>query len=487
MPERRSIWGRLSNHPRADTALAALLVIVALALRLAFRYSGGFGDANVIHMATGMASGVAHSLPFAETLEYGKNISLGVYAGFRILYPLFFEDASSTVTFLNAVGLMAGSLVYAPLYFLFRSTLPRSAALSAAIVVMLGPVVWENETYFQPVTLALLFFLLAVSCGRRMASTPAGMLWGLAAFLFGLASVLSRAEIVLGVPALLLASVRLGGRRQFLRAVGLTLAIGVTTLVLLLGMGSGVASQGSDLGPYMRSFLTSYIVPASALRNLVWAALGIGIASLASVSWGLIRARPLPSRIQADRASLLMWMGTILLFWIWNPVPLLRHYYLIVPALAWLLGEFIFRHGSARRAILVALLIGATNLMLPELLYGVHAARSQGPPKTPHGTFFSWHARKTGDVVRVREFARETVALVARRHMLEPGVLLKEYRGRGIALHEVRCNWLSDPEARRVVCVELERALTEGVEVILSREAARLLELTAPSSLLSVF
>ncbi len=195
--------------------------------------------------------------------------------------------------------------------------------------------------------------------------------------------------------------------------------------------------------------------------------------------------------------------------------------------MAWLLGEFIFRHGSARRAILVALLIGVANLMLPELLYGVHAAQSQGPPKTPHGTFFSWHARKTGDVVRVREFASETVALVARRQsagsdndvrqlviqmnweqsgyvqyglaaagiqvdlrgaiMLEPGVLLKEYRGRGIALHEVRCNWLSDPEARRVVRVELERALTEGVEVILPREAAQLLELSAPSSLLSVF
>ena len=43
----------------------------------------------------------------------------------------------------------------------------------------------------------------------------------------------------------------------------------------------------------------------------------------------------------------------------------------------------------------------------------------------------------------------------------EPGVLLKEYRGRGIALHEVRCNWLSDPEARRVVRVELDETKTD--------------------------
>jgi hypothetical protein len=190
--------------------------------------------------------------------------------------------------------------------------------------------------------------------------------------------------------------------------------------------------------------------------------------------------------------------------------------------LAWLLGDLLFQQGSPRRAILLAVSIAVLNLALPEALYALDAARSSASPKTPHGTFFSWHAQKTNDVARARQFAQSTVALVARRQaesadgvprrlviqmnwersgyvqyglaaagveidvedagVLEPGVVLKEYTGQGISAREVRCNWLNDPTARDVVRAELRSAKAEGLEVIVAREAAALLELDPEST-----
>jgi len=408
----------------ADWRIVAALMVVTALLRLPFVYDFGVSDPDVAVMAAGMARGLSPDVSFDQSLLYGLYISPGVYLAFAAVYPVVSGDPGGVLPFLNTVGVWAGVLLVAPLFLLFRERFGSQLAAACTLITVTAPLVWESGTDFHPVVPATLFLLLAVLAAGR-SSRPAF----LAAIVLGWAALMTRVEVALVVPALLVLAAGRFRAGDMMALFGIPLA-GFVLITALLPSGGGAGGMAD----YAGEFMAAYFAPAVLPRASVWLVLGAGMVTCLAALVSLFR---IASAGPEDRRYLLaagLWAAGPILFWILNPIPLLRHYFLAVPALVWLAANGFLRWRSPRAVWIGALVILALNLALPEALYRQYNRNHPDSPKTPHGAFFYRHGQIAEHLGAYRAMQNDLRRSLAR----DRGVSLDvDWEGYGYALYEL--------------------------------------------------
>lgn len=397
-----------ASHRLAEPGLILVLILFALVTRLAFLYRGGTGDGDAMVMAAGMAGSIAPGAPFTESLTYGRQIGPGIYLLFRCVSPLLAGDASRVLPFLNTLGALSASLLAWPLYVAFRGSLSRPVSAAATVLVLMTPLVWEAGTYFHPITSAALLLGLAMLSWTQIGLTRKGLAYGMLMAFLGAASLLMWAEVVLAFPALLAAAALSDrGRRDLAAMAGLTVFAVATFLTVVFLIQGYTAGTPTDLATYVRRFAGAYFRLDAVPRSLVWSALalGTGTIALAAVSGAIAfkKIRSAGSQCPEDRRRLVtavIWIAVPYLFWLSNPVPLMRHFFLVVPGVVWLLARALPSRMSIGRLATGLLILVAINLLLPEALYRTYNRTHPADPKSLHGTFFGHHAATETRIAR---------------------------------------------------------------------------------------
>jgi hypothetical protein len=250
-------------------------------------------------------------------------------------------------------------------------------------------------------------------------------------------------------PALALAAALFGRSRRVLVTWGAIAAATLATcacILRVLASGAGMREPAS-VAQFARDFLASYLIPAVVGRSVVWAAFGIGVATLFLAAYAVVRLLRGHGRMNAHtRAAVIAvaWATPFLAFWLPNPTTEVRHFFLALPPIAWPAGTALsLCRVRTQRALAAAAVIA--NLVAPEVTYGAFA-RLHGTAKEPVGSFFAEHHRANE---RLRTFTSLAHALVCKGAPSEQRrrlVRARWCRWTGRAMGTFSTNW---PKSRR--------------------------------------
>jgi hypothetical protein len=390
---------------------------IVLATRLALLYRHGSPEPDSLAMATGMTMALHGAIPWRDAFLYGREGSPGMFLVGRFVYPVFFREPGHLLPFLNAVTVLASVAMVWPAYAIARRFGSAWTAAALVLIAMVAPAVWELSTYFHPTVPAVALLLFAIHAGLDGGGSRASVVRSIAAVVLGAAAVLCRVHMLFALPGLIVAaclSTR-RGRNLFLLATALALAgVGYAVLQTAVAKPESGASRGvvqyasMIVGMYAHGFSM-----AGLSRTVVWTVSGLGVATVAAIPWTLVAGRKPGDRGDRSRHAALIgiaWALPSLLFWLPQPVPILRHVVLPTFGIALALAGPLNRL-PARQLLAAVLVIVAGNIAIPELAYRAYNARHPGATKTPHGAVFSFHEvmraridrfdRAASDVIRV--------------------------------------------------------------------------------------
>jgi hypothetical protein len=287
---------------------------------------------------------------------------------------------------------------------------------------MFSPVVWEFGTFFHPLVPASLLLFVALSCARRVTSSAAGMMWLAMTLLCAALALVIRAEVLFVAPAVVLLAVFHPHRR--LKNVALALGTVVFGLVCYLMMERLLPNakeiRAHDVRSYVTTIYHMYMSTFSLAgldRSTGWAVLSIGIATVLTAIFGVVRYVLGLRRADARRWSVhhawviagILWVLPSLCFWLPQPTPIMRHYVLAALGGAWLVAYLVLRTMSARRAAVMTTTVIAVSLLVPEVAYRSYNASHPGGAKTPYGAFFYEQQMYRGIIRRNRTMADDVV------------------------------------------------------------------------------
>jgi hypothetical protein len=453
----------VGGEPGNERLRAASIALFAFAMGAAFVYRQGMAEPDSVVMAAGMAMGMGTEAQFGDALLYGRQVSPGMYFVARALYPLFFDTTAHLMGFLNWLSIASFAGLAWLLYRFFRSSMTPTAATAALLVLVTTPLVWESSTYFHPLVPAA--FLLAASAlaWRRFDAAQTRIAWLVPCALLAALALVIRVEIVWGVPAALVAILAKPGRVRRLAAFAAVAAVSVAAYAVVSRLIAGEASSaGHSLRSYASMIHGMYAWSASLgamKRSVPWMVMGMGVATLAAV--GLALANFLTARRNGTgdetRATTtrivvaLVWVLPAIAFWLPQPTPILRHYFLSAIGLAWLAGCLVPREWSPRRIYLVALAIAVLNLALPEAAYRAYNRANADAPKTANGAFFYYHAQTEARIARQRTMARQVMETMQAAG--SPGAFAQvDWEGYAYMAYEI---YTRAPDARRITYTHL--------------------------------
>jgi hypothetical protein len=398
-----------------EWVLAAALFAVSLVARAAFMLRGGMADADSVAIAAGLARTFSSRVSFGDCILYGRQMSPGMYLAFKLLHPLVMQSPAQVIPLLNWFGVISASLVVLPLYLVFRRSLNVYATAGAIVLFSFSPLVWETGISFHPILPSMLLFLFACLSWGRVSAPPQGSLWFAATCLLASGAVTMRMEILMAVPAVVAAVLLYGKWRKDvpLLAVVLAIAIGTHILVAKALPGSN-RTAGKGVADFIRYFLQLYRETLSiggVVKTASWFVMGAGVGTIALVAVGLLSFLRNRIRVRGLIVALSLAMPA-LVFWLVQPGgPILRHYYYVMPAVAWIAVAFL--PGRLTRG-LVIILVTATvvcNLAIPEAAYRIYNSRHPASIKTPNGTFFCSRHETEERIARYRDLQAKVLAL----------------------------------------------------------------------------
>lgn len=470
-----------------DTRAIVLLTTLVLATRIPLVYHGGMGEPDSVAMAAGMAKGMTTAANMSDTFVYGRQVSPGMYLFTGFVYPKLFADPRHLIAFLNWFSVASFALMMWPLYALFRRSMPVHAASFAILLAAFSPLVWESSTYFHPLIPACLLLLISLVCGRHIGRSARGIAYLAMAAATAAAAFLIRTEVIFVAPALVVGA--LVSKRK-LRNTVLTCSLGAWTALVYVAvqrvLPGAVETSSHNIASYVRMtwglYSSGFSIPGLT-RSVTWAVLGIGVGALAAAAWGVLgwfRARPVGG---GALATALVWVLPAVLFWLPQPIPILRHYFLSTLGVAWLVGALALSRVSKRRAAAVAAVVALASLVVPEAAYRSYNATQPESAKEPHGAFFYYHGRTTARIARYRSLARELVEAV--RNDPPGAAVLVGWEGFAYILDEIYTNTRGAVRLSRVPDnpnVTYERYAFDGGELRVIR-AIRVTEGALPTEI----
>jgi hypothetical protein len=415
----------------------AVLSAVVFVSRLAFLYSGGMGEADSMVMAAGMAKSLEPGARLAECIFYGRQTGPGIYFIFKLFSP-FLRAASpdKIILFLNCIGPISATLLVWPLYLIGRAVLGRAATICCIMLFISSPLVWELGTYFHPIMPAALLFLAAFMASRAVDRSLRGIAGYLLTVLLAAASIIMRNEVLTMIPVLYAAAVLSTQRRKNTLLLSSVLALAIVGFLLLTTSIRGSAAVVSGTSTRYASDFARHFFETISLKMIFhtvpWTVMGIGIGTCLVATAGCFSLiRSWRGFSKASRTNFLrglviaiVWIGPTLALWMFQPSPILRHFFLITPAVAWLAGQLALSR-LGRRALIAATVVAVLgNLLIPEVLYRTYNARHTGAPREPNGAFFYYHSTRERRIDRYHTLQKEVGRFVNSREEKTAGLVI---------------------------------------------------------------
>jgi hypothetical protein len=263
--------------------------------------------------------------------------------------------------------------------------------------------------------------LLSVLTWQRIEYSPKGFFFAILAYLTAAAAFLIRVEILIVLPAFFVWS--LCSRRKIrntLMLAGFVVLVAVTYLLMLRLIYRATTVEHHGLWQYFsglyRMYVNNFSLPGLT-RSTVWMTLSVGIGTVALALYGLLsrvpatRTRETPGR-DGDRSAklvALVWILPSLIFWLPQPVPVMRHYFLATMGFSWLAGSTVLARHSVRSVCVVVLAAAVCTILVPEIAYRSYNAARPAAAKEPHGAFFYYHQRMTERINRYRRLQSEVL------------------------------------------------------------------------------
>lgn len=385
-----------------------LLFLLALATRALFLYRDGAPEPDAVAMVAGMAIGMSGNVPLGDALLYGRNVNPGMHWLVAYFFPRFHVPATQLFPVLNWISLVCASLMVIPLYALLRPHFSHRITMAALLAWIMTPVVWESGTYYHPLIPALLLLLVAIVCAQRTAATIRGAIWALLMLLLSCAAFVLRVEVAFVWPAFLVWT--LTSARPWRNTISLlvTSAIAATAYVIAAGgVMHATSSETLGIGGYLEMLRGTYSQSMNlrALpRSITWLASGVGVATCAAcLAWRNVGAH------RRIIAAALAWAIPSIIFWLPQPVPILRHYLLASLGLVVVAAALVLDRLSGPKLALATTVLVTGNLLVPEIAYRAYNA-SAAAGKTPHGAFFYYHGEAARRIAANNDLARRIVS-----------------------------------------------------------------------------
>ncbi|MBD3178478.1 MAG: hypothetical protein GF417_02180 [Candidatus Latescibacteria bacterium] len=378
-------------------------------------------EPDSVVMAAGMARMLSPDSSFAESILYGRQLNPGIYFIFRAVYPLLFDSPRHIIGFLNWFGVLSASFITWPLYSLFRKLYNPVISTGALLIFIFSPITWELGTYFHPVMPALVLALISFHAFSRISSSLKGVLFFIVTFITFSAAVIMRTEVLFLIPP---AAVYILFSKKKLRNLILLLVVFTMSVISYFSLLSTIAIQSSSGGlgitGFAERFLAMYFKPITiqgVLKSMAWAFMGMGSAMLVSILFCFIYdlREKFRKGMKTKRTSRrvitasLFWILPSMLIWLLYPVPITRHFFIIIPAFILIFSELMFTRFQNSKAVLIIISIIVLNLVFPELLYRTYNSINPESKKEPHGTFFYYHSRVNDRISRYIKMQMELV------------------------------------------------------------------------------
>ena len=437
-----------------EFGFAALALALFVLWIYAFHNWGTLGEDDLYRVLDGLLDGALTGQGIASPLHYGKVFSFGYIAAFYALAAQStLTHAQPLITLINSVGFWATVLGSIFFWLAVRVLYGVRAATIAFLLFAFSPMMLDVGTSGHQILVAFAFF----SAAAVLLFLPVNGWLALAcqtlAALLLLAALVSRAEILLAWPFLVLARVDLRSIGAFLlsalrrsMAPVLSLAAFFVSRALYLSHGRGaLGPQGSfsDIGFSLATVprgLVSYLIGCgilTAIAGLVAAARLIRTAAAVAPNSEIRLAR------LSDVIGPLSLVLPAMVFWMTNGLPP-RHFILSFIGLAMLIGLALTRFATVRTSYFLAVGIVLANqaagtltgpFILKHYPTKILTVPGQQPlmPRVPLGSSLGFHESAQAARLRTDAFAERLLGACDAKTIVfserEPQIVAHLYEG----------------------------------------------------------
>jgi hypothetical protein len=350
-----------------DVFFAAFAMAAYVLWIYCFRYRGLLGEDDLYRMLVGLLDGARSGAHLAAGTHYGKAFSFGYIAAlYRFAGPQILADPQRLIALINAIGFRSAAAGCFCFWLLAWMLYGLRVATVALMMFALSPMMLELGTSGHPVLPAFALF----AAGSLCLMLPVASVRDLPPAFFGLlllvAAMVTRAEVALALPFVVLARADFGSFSRLLKSAGLRAAAAVlaTAAFLLLKWVYVDSTPGSaHLGSFLEQFIRFKDIPIGVFVLVFSCGVVTVFAGLIAIV-SMARSTGTASSASAQRIALLhsatgplLLIVPALLFFIANPRPG-RHFILCLAGISILIGWLISRALSTRPILVYTLAFG---------------------------------------------------------------------------------------------------------------------------------
>ncbi|HBK08849.1 MAG TPA: hypothetical protein DDZ81_23835 [Acetobacteraceae bacterium] len=399
---------------RIDIAVAIAALVVFISIEYIFQYQNVLGESDLYRVLIGIMDGAESGRGLNSPMHYDREFGFGYLAAiYHFVDPAILRDPDRLAPLMNEIGLWTLVPGLVCFWMAVRLVHGALAATVALIVFAFSPMIVDLGTSGHQVLPMFAFLSAAAVFLFLPVKGWVAVLAGVAATLALIAGFLSRGEIFLAFPWLVLSRIDTRDFRHFMISGFIRSVPPLASMVLFLMLQKSVVDvrMANSVGQYFFEFYTwATIIPGA-----VYMATGLGLATtaigglaLAWLVWSVIRARKYPAELLGPLALVVIPMA----FFLPNPMPT-RHFLLTLAGVGIVLGIVVSRQREIGRAtvygLVTALVVG--NQVLAEVARPalLRANRAHSPYLPLHDAY------ETTTHANIGWFWQHHAALIARR------------------------------------------------------------------------
>ncbi len=378
-----------------DIAVALGIILLFAAGVHVFRYQHAMGESDLYRVLVGILDGAETGRGLAGDLHYDNDFGFGYLAAiYAFADPAVLHDPDRVMKLMNTIGFWSILPSLVCFWFAVRLVHGPLTAMVALVVFAFSPMMLELATSGHPSMPMFGFLSAAAICMFWPATGWRAMLLGLLASVFLLGGLVTRGEIFLAFPWLVLSRIAVGSWRAFMLSGLLRSLPALAAMVVFYGLQQITVhtAMGGTIGHYFFEFYTW----ATVIPGFVYMAVGCGLATV--VAGGLAVLWVGWHDLSRPFSGIAAFLGPVALvlvplaFFVPNPMPT-RHFMLTLAGFGILIGMAAARlpkrgHGTVFAAMiaLVAVNQALAEAVRPALLRQNEAHSPYIPVATDYRT-----------------------------------------------------------------------------------------------------
>jgi hypothetical protein len=416
---------RFDRDAWPDFFFAALAMAAYVLWIYCFRYRGLLGEDDLYRVLVGLLDGARSGAYLAAESHYGKAFSFGYIATiYRFASAQTLSDPQRLIALINAIGFWSATAGCFCFWLLTWTLYGLRSATVALIAFALSPMMLELGTSGHPILPAFALFVAGSLCLLAPIGGARGISLAFVGSLLLLAALVTRAEVALALPFVVLVRADFGTWSRLLKSAGLRAAVVLLDLAafLLLKWVYVDSTPGSaHLGSFLEQFIRFRDIPVGVFVFAFSCGVVTFIAGVVAIARsprdGSSPSAQRVARLRSAAGPLLLIVPAFL-FWIANPRPG-HHFILCLAGISVSIGVAISRTFSARPLLAYALAFGiavgnqamgalAGPLILkyaPSKMLALPGNIHHLPRGVPTGTSWSYHSAFVAEQLRTSAFA----------------------------------------------------------------------------------